>query len=57
MADSPTTTRPFPEFAITIELPVLWGDQDAFGHVNNTVPIRWFELARMAYFERTGMGR
>ena len=31
MADSPTTNRPFPEFAITIELPVLWGDQDAFG--------------------------
>ena len=56
MADSPTTNRPFPEFAITIELPVLWGDQDAFGHVNNTVPIRWFESARIAYFERTGMG-
>lgn len=35
-----------------ISLPVLWGDQDAFGHVNNVVPIRWFESARIAYLER-----
>lgn len=50
------TDSPLPEFAITIELPVLWGDQDAFGHVNNTLLIRWFESARIAYFEQTGMG-
>jgi acyl-CoA thioester hydrolase len=30
---------------------VLWGDQDAFGHVNNTVPIRWFETVRIVYIE------
>jgi acyl-CoA thioester hydrolase len=39
------------EFPIVISLPVLWGDQDALGHVNNTVPIRWFESARIAYIE------
>jgi acyl-CoA thioester hydrolase len=39
------------EYPIVISLPVLWGDQDAFGHVNNTVPIRWFESARIAYIE------
>lgn len=28
-------------------LPVQWGDQDAFGHVNNVVYFRWFESARI----------
>lgn len=37
------------DYPIVISLPVQWGDQDAFGHVNNTVPIRWFESARIAY--------
>ncbi len=32
-----------------------WGDMDAFGHVNNAVYFRWFETARIAYFERTGL--
>ena len=39
-----------------IKLPVLWGDQDAFGHVNNTIPIRWFESSRIAHLEHSGMG-
>jgi acyl-CoA thioester hydrolase len=39
------------EHPVVISLPVLWGDQDAFGHVNNTIPIRWFESARIAYIE------
>ncbi|MBM4001140.1 MAG: acyl-CoA thioesterase [Planctomycetes bacterium] len=38
-----------------IRLPVQWGDQDAFGHVNNTVSIRWFESSRIAYFEHSGI--
>lgn len=40
---------------VTIELPVQWGDMDAFGHVNNVVYLRWFESARIAYFERAGI--
>ncbi len=28
-------------------LPVQWGDQDAFGHVNNVVYFRWFESSRV----------
>jgi len=32
--------------AIT-EIPVQWGEQDGFGHVNNAVFIRWFESARI----------
>lgn len=41
-------------FPVTVEIPVQWGDMDAYGHVNNTVFFRWFESARMAYFERCG---
>ncbi len=43
------------EFRVVITLPVQWGDQDAFGHVNNTVYFRWFESARIAYFARIGL--
>lgn len=28
-------------------LPVQWGEQDAFGHVNNVIYFRWFESARI----------
>ena len=42
-------------YAVRITLPVQWGDQDAFGHVNNTVYVRWFESARIAYFQRMGL--
>jgi len=44
------------DFPVIITLPVQWGDMDAFGHVNNTVPIRWYESARIAYIERVGLG-
>lgn len=44
------------DFAVTMTLPILWGDQDAFGHVNNTACIRWFECARVRYLERLGLG-
>jgi acyl-CoA thioester hydrolase len=42
-------------FPVVIPMTVQWGDQDAFGHVNNTVPFRWFESARIALFERIGL--
>ncbi len=41
-------------FPIVIELPVVWGEMDAFGHVNQIVYLRHFETARMAYFEKIG---
>ena len=41
--------------AVAIDIPVAWGDMDAFGHVNNTVFFRWCETARIAYFESAGM--
>lgn len=36
---------------VILTIPVQWGDQDAFHHVNNTRSIRWFESARMTYFD------
>lgn len=35
---------------VGIEIPVAWGDMDAFGHVNNTIYLRWFESVRIAFF-------
>lgn len=31
----------------TSRIPVRWGDQDAFGHVNNALYFRYFEQARI----------
>jgi acyl-CoA thioester hydrolase len=40
---------------VVISLPVQWGDQDMFGHVNNVVFFRWYESARIAYLNRIGL--
>ena len=40
---------------VSLSLPVQWGDMDAFQHVNNVAYLRWFESARIAYFERAGI--
>lgn len=48
-------TNPLPDFPIVITLPVQWGDQDAFQHVNNTVYFRWCESGRIAYLLQTGL--
>ncbi len=37
---------------VIIETPIVWGDMDAFQHLNNTIYFRYFESARIAYFER-----
>jgi acyl-CoA thioester hydrolase len=42
------------DFPIVIALSVQWGDMDAFAHVNNTIYLRWFESARIAYGARAG---
>jgi acyl-CoA thioester hydrolase len=41
-------------FPVVIDQDVRWGDLDAYGHVNNTVFFRFFESARIAYFEAIG---
>lgn len=43
------------DYPVIVDIPVAWGDMDAFQHVNNTVYFRWVETARIAYFSRVGM--
>jgi acyl-CoA thioester hydrolase len=43
------------DYPVVISLPVQWGEQDKFGHVNNTVFFRWFESARIEYLNRIGL--
>ncbi|KAI8824384.1 HotDog domain-containing protein [Fimicolochytrium jonesii] len=33
-------------------LPVQWGEQDPFGHLNNVIYLRYFESGRIAYFDQ-----
>jgi len=42
------------DYPTRIELPVLWGDMDAFQHVNNVQYFRYFESVRIAYFDQIG---
>jgi acyl-CoA thioester hydrolase len=37
-----------------LELPIHWGELDAFQHVNNLTYFRWFESGRMDYLARVG---
>lgn len=39
-------------YPVLLDIPVAWGDMDAFQHVNNTVYLRWMESGRIAYFRR-----
>jgi acyl-CoA thioester hydrolase len=45
------------DFPITFSIPVQWGEQDGFGHVNNIVYLRWCETTRIYYLERIGLTR
>lgn len=52
------TTKPaeLADHPLVIALPVQWGDQDSFGHVNNVVYFRWMESARIEYFRLADFG-
>ncbi|MCW8878140.1 MAG: acyl-CoA thioesterase [Kangiellaceae bacterium] len=45
------------QFSHTIEIPVIWGDMDAFQHINNTVYFRYFENVRIEYFDLVGINQ
>lgn len=38
--------------SVSLSAVVAWGDMDALGHVNNTIYLRWFESARILWWER-----
>jgi acyl-CoA thioester hydrolase len=42
-------------YPVVIEIPIAWGDMDAFQHVNNKVYFKHFESARILYFENWGI--
>ena len=42
-------------YKVQIELPIQWGDMDAFNHVNNVMYFKYFESVRLAYFEEIGV--
>jgi acyl-CoA thioester hydrolase len=50
----PNALPSFDQFPVFISWPVQWGDQDLYGHVNNTIYLRWFETGRIAYLEKIG---
>jgi acyl-CoA thioester hydrolase len=46
--------HPLSGYPVVIEIPVVWGEMDAFEHVNNVVYFRWFENVRLEYLLRLG---
>src|SRR5262245_6750401 len=46
--------NPLAGFPVVVELPVVWGEMDAYRHVNNVVYFRYLETARLEYFRRLG---
>ena len=40
------------EFSFVIDMDVDWGDMDALQHVNNVEYFKYFQAARIAYFEK-----
>jgi len=43
------------DFPVVTTIPLLWGDLDAFGHVNNLAYMRWDETARVEYLFPIGL--
>jgi acyl-CoA thioester hydrolase len=41
-------------FVHEMNMPIRWGDMDAFGHVNNTVYFRYMEQARVEWIASLG---
>jgi acyl-CoA thioester hydrolase len=48
-------TAALAHYPVRLVVPVAWGEMDAMRHVNNIVYFRWFESARIAYFERVAL--
>jgi len=53
--DDSQTPRELAAYPLSVDIEVAWGDMDAFQHVNNTVYLRFFETARIALFQASGL--
>ena len=40
------------DFTVVVALNIEWGDMDALRHVNNIEYFKYFQVARIAYFEK-----
>ena len=40
------------DFTVMVDLNIEWGDMDALQHVNNIEYFKYFQVARIAYFEK-----
>ena len=40
------------KYPVELTQDLVWGDMDAFQHINNAVYFRYFEDIRISYFER-----
>ena len=50
-----TFIMPLENFPAVATIPVQWGDQDVFKHVNNAHYFRWFESSRVEYWHKSGL--
>jgi len=48
-------SQEFDQCYVVVDCPVVWGEMDAFQHVNNVIYFRYFESARIAYFDKVGI--
>ena len=42
------------DFTFVVDINIEWGDMDALQHVNNIEYFKYFQAARIAYFEKIG---
>ncbi len=47
---------PMSEYPVEVPIEVRFRDTDAMGHVNNAVYLTYFEVGRMAYWDRMSVG-
>jgi acyl-CoA thioester hydrolase len=50
--ETPFYTELLRGYPVIVVQPVLWGEMDAYQHVNNVVYFRYFENARLEYVQR-----
>lgn len=43
------------DFPVQVRFPIAWGEMDVFDHVNNVSYFRYFENARIKYFDEVGL--
>lgn len=43
------------DFPVQVKITIAWGEMDAYGHINNIYYLRYFETARIQYFQELGL--